>query len=321
MVPRGESSPPFVSAELTTQLKILTECRKTDGKSQENLKPNSVIWNSAEKLLRDPRQGDALAIFDCCDAGSLCIGRAPLRFEFLGACCDNQTTKPPGDSSFTTALIWALKELKSTPRGWFTTPQLQKKIMEYKDFPSDQLPHLGHREKESLGLDHVVLAPLSANSVSETGLSPVSSRTRNVGHHFVDLRFHFDRLYDDKSFKDLSREIRWLIEQERIDARRVTFIRKFERLREILDHWQSLAREGKRIGRDPAQDPSGNRLAIPRNDIHTEQISGPIDCETDEADSSQPKYKYFWIKTPYDWRFVVLTSVCTTTTMLGVVFW
>lgn len=253
------------------------------------MKPYSVAWNSAEKLLKD-RQGDAFAIFDCCDAGSLCFSRGPLRFEFLGACCDKQTTKPPGDSSFTTALIWALRQLKNTPRGWFSTPELQKKIKDYKDFPSDQWPHLGHREKESAGLDHVVLAP-SAHIIRETGHDPVSPRTRRVDHHFVDLRFHFDRPYSDESFSALSQEIRWLIEQERIDSKRVTFIRKFERLREIVDHWQGLTKRGSRKSLKEAiraaQDRSETFLPSPSSDMNRKTVSNTSDRETDEPEPSE----------------------------------
>lgn len=225
-------------------LKRLTDVRSTntDAVMKEHLKPNSIAWNAAETLLRD-RKGDVFAIFDCCDAGSICHPRGPLRFEVLGACCYEQTTSPPGSTSFTTALIWALRQLKDSPKGFFSSVELQHKIKQYKDFPKDQIPHLSHRELESAGLDHIVLAPLNPDS------SPLDQKEQHipprVDSHFLDLRFHFHGNITDEIVKNLATNLRPLVKQHRIEVKRVTFIAKRSVVRDVANRWLHITRTNR----------------------------------------------------------------------------
>ena len=106
---------------------------------------NHVIWNRTENLLRDT-QADVLQIFDCCYAGTL-VTRSPSTrsFEYLAATGAGDTTPCPGPTSFTSALIWALKELKEE-LGRFTTQQLTEKIKNgAPHFSRDQTPILSKR--------------------------------------------------------------------------------------------------------------------------------------------------------------------------------
>jgi len=101
----------------------------------------SVEWHEVERTLVSI-SSDVLVIFDCCQAGLLCRsaqdglvteGRV---FQYLGACESEQQTKSSGRHSFTSAVIWALKEL--VDESSFPVTRLVKKIEEHTDFPNDQ---------------------------------------------------------------------------------------------------------------------------------------------------------------------------------------
>ena len=77
-------------------------------------------------------------IFDCSYAGLLANdsnGTSPPKkiFEFLGATLHNKVARGPGPWSFTTALIWALKQLAQEPDG-FTISQLTAGIKKAPNF-------------------------------------------------------------------------------------------------------------------------------------------------------------------------------------------
>ena len=81
-------------------------------------------------------------------------------FEYLGATSSTSTTHVPGGSSFTSALIWALKELVNE-KGRFTVSDLSRKITDAPGFPEDQFPIL--RERSEPSLERIMLAPLHHN--------------------------------------------------------------------------------------------------------------------------------------------------------------
>ncbi|KAF9732659.1 hypothetical protein PMIN01_09517 [Paraphaeosphaeria minitans] len=96
-----------------------------------------IMWERAEHILQEFKH-DHLVILDCCDAGFL-SNRGPRHaFEYLVACEGKKRTNEPGKHSFTTALIWALKKLKS--EAPFTMLELKDRIERYEDFPTEQKP-------------------------------------------------------------------------------------------------------------------------------------------------------------------------------------
>src|SRR5436305_613963 len=100
-----------VSKDLLMLISFIS--RETSQKAQEQLDRNTIAWNMAEKCI-ESTEADILVIFDCCQAGTLrhdFRSRPGRCFEFLVACAANETTRIPGPGSFTSALIWALKEL------------------------------------------------------------------------------------------------------------------------------------------------------------------------------------------------------------------
>lgn len=150
------------------------------------------------------------AIFDSCNAGHLCQPRGPVRYEILGACSAGQVTDPPGDSSFTSALIWALKELKSEQKGYFGTPELQRKIVEAPNLPKSQQPPLAHRTSPSL--DHIVIAPYQENddSAAALALTPSGESEPRISE-YIDVRLHFSEPITDDHIKRTAEILKDLI--------------------------------------------------------------------------------------------------------------
>ena len=175
-----------------------------------------------------------LLIFDCCNAGSLSQARGELRFEFLGACCEGQLTAPPGPKSFTSALIWALQQLKDV--GRFSTPELQAKIKEFEHFPKHQQPHLNPRDPTASS-DWIFLASNDQSKKEE----PAVSQSVVVNHHHLDIRFHFSDNLDTHTFQRLAGELKRLMDNKRIHAKRISFIQKSDRVRDTALHWRKWA--------------------------------------------------------------------------------
>lgn len=163
-----------------------------------NRKNNSVEWQPVVSLIEATR-ADVLVIFDCCYSGSLQTIRAPRnrRFETLGASGYNETTPGPGPRSFTSALIWALGQLKDT--DGFDTKELKDKIREAPGFPKDQQnPVLFHHPRHSD--EHVWIAP---QLVERCGgpLSPSKPSPRyreDRPSEFLDVRFRFSKRQDEQ---------------------------------------------------------------------------------------------------------------------------
>ena len=78
-------------------------------------------------------------------------------FEFLGATSSDSLTRCPGEKSFTSALIWALKKLVEEKER-FTSSELSRRITSAPKFPRDQVPVLFERSGSSL--ERIILAPL-----------------------------------------------------------------------------------------------------------------------------------------------------------------
>jgi hypothetical protein len=169
---------------------------------------NFVEWHDAEHLLTST-SADVFAIFDSCNAGHLCQPRGVVRYEILGACLAGELTDPPGESSFTSALIWALKALKAQPKGFFGTPELLGKIHKAPNLRKSQQPLLAHRTTPSL--DHIVIAPYDENAKGDTALalSP-SHEIESKALEYIDIRLHFSESITDDHIKrtaDVFREI------------------------------------------------------------------------------------------------------------------
>jgi len=200
---------------------MLTSCRKTDLLAQQDYERNRVAWESAETLLEDTC-ADVLAIFDCCQAGQLCKFRAPVRFEYLGACGADQQTPVPGPESFTQALIWALNELRG--REKFPVSALLEKITKAPNLPKHQRPALSHRFFPSP--DHIQLAPMKQQADSAVSSGVRSEETDYRPREFLDLRFHFPVELRDDVIVQTAEALSSLISDKAIKADCISLIGK-----------------------------------------------------------------------------------------------
>lgn len=166
---------------------MLTPSSRITQQTLDDHEYSQAVWESSERLLYDA-VGDILGIFDCCNAGHLSQTRAPLRFEYLGACPSDQVTKSPGPNSFTSALIWAFQQLKSS--GPFSTSALQAQIKLAPDFPTNQIPTLGPR---CLGAttEYIMMAPHGPND------EQINTQKPSVVCDFFDLRIYVTEMDKD----------------------------------------------------------------------------------------------------------------------------
>ena len=112
-------------------------------------------------------------------------------FEYLAATKEMDSTPVPGETSFTSALIFALEALVKEKDGRFTTDELLRKIRhEAPNFPKGQTPVLSDREEGNTSAGRIMLHPLDRNGTSAQstskegpGLDPTKRQT---------LTLHFD---------------------------------------------------------------------------------------------------------------------------------
>jgi hypothetical protein len=184
------------------------------------------MWEESENTLHHAK-GDVLVIFDCCDAGSLAQLRSPSRaFEYIGACEKGKYTHGPGEKSFTSALTWALKELKEETH--FTTQALVSKIKEHKKFPGKQNPVLFPRS--GFLPEHIWLGSkrISTPITSCGRRSSSAPEFRDENCDYVDFRVIFSRPLSDQHGKDVAMMMAPLIINRKLplNARHVSVIRK-----------------------------------------------------------------------------------------------
>jgi hypothetical protein len=202
---------------------------------QRDMQHNSLVWDEVESQISKV-DNDILAIFDCCEAGSLCNVRKPTRYEYLGACGDTQRARGPGEKSFTTALTWALGELVSEQ---FNTVDLLTKIKAAPSFQHGQLPRLAPRGEWR---SSITLAPLPPDDQRARD----NEQVRPTPPFHVDLRFQFGCL-DYDTFTKLAKEMKEI--KRVIDAQRISFLGQhsiYERIREHVVHWVSVTKSERR---------------------------------------------------------------------------
>jgi hypothetical protein len=185
------------------------------------------MWEVSEMILHHVKC-DVLVIFDCCDTGSLASLRSPGRaFEYLGACDKDKYTNLPGKNSFTSALTWALKELRS--EAPFTTADLLAKINCHRWFPSQQKPVLFSRNDFP---EHIWISGMG-NLTTTTAIRRSSSSSsglefRDENCDFVDVRVTFSRRLSDEDGKVVAEMMEPLVRNTKLplNARHVSFIKK-----------------------------------------------------------------------------------------------
>ena len=155
---------------------------------------NALVWNNAEEGLQG-KEADILLIFDCCHAGLLRMDRGCHTFEFLGACEKGETTPPPGYTSFTRALIWALERMAEEHLRGFSTVQLKNKISQYEHFATDKKQHVSLALRKRLtSRRHVFITPrTSASSSLPSPVQAEETTDHSTSGEWLDFRLYFNR--------------------------------------------------------------------------------------------------------------------------------
>ena len=249
----------------------LSPRRRVPGKAFAGPNKAEIVWLSAEGLI-DHTEADVFVIFDCCHAGNLGRGYSQNRWsnrcsEYLGATSPNSTTPIPGESSFTSGLIWALLEFSSKPYG-FTTSELRRKITEFPTFPKDQVPVLCERNG-SASLKHIVISPMSVGPTkpdTERGKAPEDQSQAIVD--YLDLRVLMDRSLSEHEVGSLSNFFSDLIRNGQLPARRVALLdtRHTQIVRAAAQKWRNHTRRRGEL----------SSLTIPGNMAGQSPLPSPI---------------------------------------------
>lgn len=136
-------------------------------------------------------------------------------FEFLGACSSDKTTRSPGPRSFTTALIWALKNLVADQKR-FTVSELSRKIREAPDFPQDQVPVQFDRAPHAI--ERIVLAPLMDNKDG-----PAATLDNRTPQGLLHLNFIFAEPPSDKIIEKLAQALDRALKKEKMPINRIAW--------------------------------------------------------------------------------------------------
>ena len=188
-------------------------------------KRTSIVWSKVEPAIQNT-DADVLLIFDCCHAGRLCYTRSgpDSYFEFLGACAHHETTRGPGDESFTSALIWALKQLAKKEEA-FNTSELRRMITKYPRWPPEQIPVLADRVRSG---DHIFISRKGLEPGSAKQAPSKSEREQQfLQKEFIDLRFHFDGKVSSDHFVHTADALKLLKDANKATWERVAFQGKF----------------------------------------------------------------------------------------------
>ncbi|KAI9815760.1 MAG: Phosphatidylinositol-4-phosphate 5-kinase [Pycnora praestabilis] len=166
---------------------------------------DSVTWNSIEANFCNAKS-DVLIIFDCCSASTL--SRNPhLSLQALQYLVPKGTlTAAPGEASFTSALIWALKKLLEESKGGFTVHEVCRKITDAPDLPK----HHGPLLSEPLGASvaGITLTPLPKDGQLPVPLKADPERNRfSTRQVALDLSVLFNDVPDKTEIEYLAKHL------------------------------------------------------------------------------------------------------------------
>ena len=182
---------------------------------------DSVQWNLVEANLQGT-EADVFEIFDCCYAGNFRSNEFSTRiFEFLAATSAGSVTRSPGKNSFTSALIWALRQFAKGGEK-FTTSELTNRIKEAPYFPKEQVPVLCERNAASSL--RLVLAPLpeGKSQVEQQQHSPTPmSACNQEDREVLTLKLVLEKLPDKTDIARLAKVVKQLIAGQHMLVHRV----------------------------------------------------------------------------------------------------
>ena len=140
-------------------------------------------------------------------------------FEFLAACGPTASTKPPGEDSFTSALIYALNKLvEERPGGRFSTIELLQVIQDdAPHFPKDQTAMISDRLMHIPG-GRIVLHPLQEGGPINQATPEEVDQSKL---HTVTLHLDFSDKPTKVDIKNLGFEFNKVFERRRFGLNRI----------------------------------------------------------------------------------------------------
>ena len=140
-------------------------------------------------------------------------------FEFLAACGPTASTRPPGEDSFTSALIFALNKLVEVrPGGRFSTIDLLQVIQgDAPHFPKDQQAMISDRLKNTPG-GCIVLHPLQGEGLIN---QPTPEEVDPLKLHTVTLHYEFSDKPTKDDIKHIGNEFNTVFERRRFGLNRI----------------------------------------------------------------------------------------------------
>jgi len=192
-------------------------------------------------------------------------------FEYLAATSAASTTPSPGDRSFTSALIWALKEFaeEETPRK-FTTTELVNKIREGPFFPADQVPTLMARDPHSV--QRIVLGPLPSGGKT----APTVDESPRTVPACLELRFFFDKEPQERELEELALALKKLINRGSGSLYKVYFGGLYSLIHDAARRWRNFAQSNHARPVSPIS-PNSSDSSSP-NTTTTPAQARPGDC-------------------------------------------
>ena len=136
----------------------------------------------------------------------------------MAAAKDQGVTQYPGATSFTSALIFALKQLvKDKKKGRFTTDELLRKIKDAPNFPKDQTPVLSNRDNKKTSAGRIMLHPLRKHRLSRVATSEDCTIRKMTGY-LMTLHFHFGDKPPDDHIVTLGRNLNKTFERNNLEV-------------------------------------------------------------------------------------------------------
>ncbi len=127
------------------------------------------------------------------------------------AATDQGSTPPPGDESFTSALIWALESL--VEEGRFTTNQLANIITEAPKFPKNQRPVISNRNRNNnASPGRIMLYPLRKATSNVQNPSKEDTLDDLARRQILSLDFEFDAKPTETQIGHLAEKINEMFE-------------------------------------------------------------------------------------------------------------
>jgi hypothetical protein len=200
-------------------------------RNREDGHPARLDWKKFQSHLVDNSKGDILVIMDACYAGAankLFQLEGGRTYEFLGAVAKDRLTPGPGEWSFTTALIKAMKHLlKERNNGAFTTSDLVDIIAKdrHKNPPYEYLRHGTKFNKYNFR--RIALAPLMSTSEERKK----SFKDAPIASHLmlrIELRHEPNEL-EPEQIVELAKRVSRAVKFSDLDTRRVDWMSVIER--------------------------------------------------------------------------------------------